>query len=108
MSQFVYDLIYIDAGDGTANLMTLKRMELPIEIKNLCKVLGIDCYRDHLGWTNGDVVAGIVEQCPILGIKVREVSISDFQFFFEKLMIEEALEHALRGADFEKIIQHDS
>lgn len=108
MSQFVYDLIYIIDNDNTANLMTLKRMELPIEIKNLCKVLGIDCYRDHLGWTNGDVVAGIVEQCPVLGIKVREVSVSVFRRFQEKLEIEEALEHALRGADFEKIIQHDS
>lgn len=108
MSQFVYDLVYVQDGDGTANLLTLKGLKIPTEVKNMCSVLGIVPYEDHIGWGAGDVVEAIVDQCPALGVKVREVSLSVFRYFQDNAIIEVGIEYGLRGADFEKVIPHIS
>lgn len=107
MSQFVYDLVYIVDDDGTANLLTVRGRVIPVEIKNLCNLLGFrDIYSDHIGWSPTHLVASIVEQCPALGIKVREVSLTTYQAFEYSGSggIERVIQLALEGHDLEKFI----
>lgn len=106
MSQFVYDLVHIIDDDGTANLLTVKDMEIPVEIKNLCNILGFEAnYSDHTGWKPNHLIASVVEQCPALGIRVRQIHLNTYRLFAKTVEGEErAIRLCLEGCALEKHI----